>query len=144
MSGYNVQAVSTAPPGRVYDLLLDGGTWPRWSPIDSFESEGPTSDGSVGAVRVFTTGKNVTRERITHTDQNRSMSYEIITGSRLLLEYHGRIDLHPTHDGGTRIEWRATWRAPFPGAGLLMELYLRRFQQQMVDGLARFAQLGST
>ena len=140
MSKYNVQAVSTASPKRVYDLLLDGRTWPRWSAIDSFESEGPSSNGSIGDVRVFTTGKNVTRERITHTEENRSVSYEILTGSRLLLEYQGRIDLYPTHDGGTRIEWHATWRAPFPGAGLLMERFLRRFQQHMVNGLAQFAQ----
>ncbi len=68
------------------------------------------------------------------------MSYEMLEGSRLLPQYHGRIDLHPTPNGGTRIEWRATWRAPFPGAGLLMQGYLRRYQQKMVDGLARFAQ----
>jgi uncharacterized protein YndB with AHSA1/START domain len=143
MSKYNVQAVSTASPKRVYDLLLDGRTWPRWSAIDSFESEGPSSNGSIGDVRVFTTGKNATRERITHTEENRSVSYEILTGSRLLLEYQGRIDLHPTPHGGTRIEWHATWRAPFPGAGLLMERFLRRFQQHMVNGLAQFAQQGT-
>ena len=139
MSGYQVHAVATAPPARVYELLLDGSTWPSWSAIDSFRSEGSTSGGRSGDVRVFTTGKNVSRERITDTEQDRSMSYEMISGSWLLRHYHGRIDLLPTPDGGTRIEWKATWTAPLPGAGLLMERYLRGFQQQMVDGLARFA-----
>lgn len=142
MSGYQVHAVSSAPPARVYELLLDGSTWPSWSAIDSFRSEGATSGGRSGDVRVFTTGKNVSRERITAAEQNRSMSYEMISGSWLLQGYHGRIDLLPTSDGGTRIEWRATWRAPLPGAGLLMERYLGGFQQQMVDGLAQFAQRG--
>jgi hypothetical protein len=140
MSRYAVRSVSTAAPNRVYDVVLDGRTWPSWSPIDSFTSEGPSLGGAVGDVRVFTTGRNVTRERIISAEPDSSVVYEIVSGSRLLRGYRGTIDLHAMPDGGTRIDWSATWEAPFPGAGVLMESFLRRFQQQMVDGLAQYAQ----
>lgn len=137
MSGYDVSAVSSADPHRIFSLLLDGSTWPQWSPIDSFESE-PLADG--GEVRLFRTGTNVSRERVTGTRADRQLLYEMTSGGRgLLRRYRGQIDLQPLPDGGTRIRWRATWYSPIPGAGLVMQRYLTGFQQRMVDGLAEHA-----
>ena len=54
------------PPAAVFALLADGSTWPRWSPIDAFELEAPGAGDpeGVGAIRVFTTGRHVSRERV--------------------------------------------------------------------------------
>ena len=134
---YDVSATSAARPERVFELLLDGSTWPAWSAIDEFTAE-RSADGTE-EVRVFRTGSNVSRERVARIVPERRLDYEIVSGSRGLPPgYRGRIDLAPAA-GGTRIRWRATWRSPFPGVGLLMQTYLSRFQQGMVDGLASFA-----
>ena len=50
------ELTAKAPPATVFSLLLDGSTWPSWSPIDSFELPKRRGDGEpegVGAVRIF-------------------------------------------------------------------------------------------
>ena len=157
MSHYDVNAMSSANPATVYRLLLDGSTWPRWSPIDSYEpgttsdhsvragpggpSDGPTP-GPLGQVRVFRTGRNVSREEIVEVVPDRRLVYAMLSdGSGLLRDYRGEVDLEPQPGDGTRISWRATWRSPVPIVGWLMERYLSRFQQRMVLGLARYAEV---
>ncbi len=109
-------------------------------PIDSIEVEGrPGASGpdAVGAVRVVRTGKHVNREQITHLEPDRRFQYVLLDG--FLLDYHGDVVLHPTPGGGTGIRWSATFRMSFPGAGWLMQLYLTRFMQRAVNGLASHA-----
>ena len=52
------ELTAKAPPATVFALLLDGSTWPSWSPIDSFElvEKGDGDPEGVGAVRIFRTG----------------------------------------------------------------------------------------
>ena len=59
-------ATTGADPASVYALLADGSTWPQWSPLGSFELIEP-GDGTpegLGAVRLFTTGRHKSRERV--------------------------------------------------------------------------------
>jgi hypothetical protein len=144
MRSYDVCAVTTASPAVVYGLLLDGATWPEWSQIDTYgwepdrgSIESPTVETS--GVRIFRTGHNVTRERVTAVSRDRMMAYEIVQGSWLLRNYEGQIDLEPDGESGTRIRWRAQWKTPLPWVGFLMERYMRQFQQEMVNGLAQFS-----
>lgn len=144
MRSYDVHAVTTAGPAVVYRLLLDGATWPEWSRIETYGWEpdrGSTTSptGETSGVRIFRTGRNVTRERVTAVSRDRMMAYEIEQGNWLLQNYEGRIDLEPDEGSGTRIRWRAQWTTPLPWVGFLMERYLRQFQQEMVNGLAQFS-----
>lgn len=36
---FEVTQRSAAAPAAVFALLVDGGSWPRWSPIEAFELE---------------------------------------------------------------------------------------------------------
>ena len=146
MGNYDVTASCRADPSHVFGLLVDGSTWPAWSPIDSYAAELEAVDADPAAqavqaraVRVFRTGRNVSRERIVDLVPDRLLAYEMLSGSKLLRDYRGRIDLNAVGVGGTCIRWRATWRCPVPGVGWLVERYLRGFQQRMVDGLAQYA-----
>ncbi len=84
---YGTTAVSTAPPRSVYELLVDGSTWPTWSPVDSFESE-PASRPQVAdeggtdpldEIRIFRIGRNIAREQLVELVPDRLMVYDILS-----------------------------------------------------------------
>jgi hypothetical protein len=70
-------ATTDAEPAAVCALLPDGRTWPDCSPLGSFEllDPGTPTEGAsegVGAIRFFTTGRHMSRERVVrwwHDDQ---------------------------------------------------------------------------
>ena len=140
MNRYSVSAHSPASASAIYRLLLTAASWPSWMPIDSIAVEGRPGTSSldaVGAIRVVRTGKHVNREQITHLEPDRRFQYVLLDG--FLLDYHGDVALHPTPGSGTDIHWSATFRMSLPGAGWLMQLYLKRFMQRAVNGLASHA-----
>src|SRR6202042_3523116 len=79
------ELATTGSPAAVYALLADGSTWPEWSPIGSFELEKPgvgTPEG-LGAVRIFTTGRVRSRERVVAAQPNELFSYVLVSGLAL-------------------------------------------------------------
>ncbi|PZF82455.1 SRPBCC family protein [Jiangella anatolica] len=135
----DVTATTTAPPGAVYALLRDGASWPGWSPIGSFELESPGQDGgeSLGAVRVFRTGRVASRERLVELVPDRRLSYVLLSGLAIE-DYRADIDLAEGPDG-TTIRWRSSFRAKVPGFGGLYRRTLTKFIQQCAGGLAEHA-----
>ncbi len=128
---------STADPAAVFALLADGSTWPEWSPLESFQLLEP-GDGSpegLGAVRLFTTGRVKSRERVVERRPNEVFSYALEKGLALR-DYVAVITLTPVARGGTTIRWRSTFRAKVPGTGGLYRRQLGTFIKQTVDGLA--------
>lgn len=130
---------TTATPDAVFDLLADGATWPDWSPIGSFELIEP-GDGApegLGAVRLFTTGRHKSRERVVERRPPEAFSYVLEAGLPLR-DYKAVITLTPA-DGGTTIDWRSTFGAKVPGTGWLYRWQLGKFIGQCVAGLAKAA-----
>ena len=122
-------ARSSADAATVYSLLIDGKTWPTWSPLDSFELDGD--------VRVFRTGRTVSREEVVEQVPNRRFSYALLSGLPLR-NYRADIDLTPV-DGGTVIHWRSSFTPKVPGTGWIYRWALGKFIQRCVDGLAAHA-----
>jgi hypothetical protein len=130
-------------PDAVYALLLDGSTWPEWSPIGSFELEKPgvgTPEG-VGAVRIFSTGRIRTRERVVAAQPNELFSYVMVSGLAIR-DYRAVVTLRPS-DGGTLIHWRSTFKAKVPGTGWIYQRQLSAFIGRAVNGLALWASTSS-
>ena len=130
---------SAATPDAVFDLLADGSTWPEWSPLGSFELLEP-GDGipeGLGAVRLFTTGRHKSRERVVERRPGEVFSYALEAGLPLR-DYRAVITL-TSADGGTAIRWRSTFRAKVPGTGWLYRWQLDKFIGQTVAGLAAAA-----
>ena len=139
LATFEVSATSAAPPSVVFGLLADGTTWPRWSPIGSFELEREGGEGgeSVGAIRVFKTGRVVNREEIVEIRPPESFSYQVLSG--LSIKNH-RADVILTEmEGGTSIVWRERFEASPPGTGWLTSKMLRGFVARCAQGLARAA-----
>jgi hypothetical protein len=133
------RAWTAASASEVYALLRDGATWPVWSPLESFrlEQEGPEGGESLGAIRVFTTGRARSREEIVVLDADRRFGYALLSGLPLK-GYRALVDLEP-RDGGTEIHWHSTFRAKLPGTGGLFRRFLGGFIGKCVDGLAAYA-----
>ena len=129
-------ATTTADPPSVYALLADGSTWPQWSPLGSFELIEP-GDGvpeGLGAVRLFTTGRVKSRERVVERTPGEVFSYVLEAGLPLR-DYKAVVTLTPT-EAGTAIRWRSTFQAKVPGTGWIYRRQLGNFIGRTVDGLA--------
>jgi Polyketide cyclase / dehydrase and lipid transport len=133
-------ATTSGEPEAVYALLADGATWPEWSPIGSFDLVDP-GDGSpegLGAVRLFTTGRHRSRERVVEREPGRRFAY-VLEAGLALRGYKAVVSLSPSPGGGTTIDWHSTFRPKVPGTGALYRRELGRFIGETVDGLARAA-----
>jgi hypothetical protein len=133
-------ATTTGDPDTVYDLLADGTTWPSWSPIGSFEllAPGDSTPEGLGAVRLFTTGRHKSRERVVERRPGQSFAY-VLEAGLALRDYKAVITLVPNADGGTTINWHSTFTAKVPGTGGLYRRQLGAFIEQCVQGLAAAA-----
>jgi hypothetical protein len=135
----DVTVTTGADPQSVYALLADGSTWPDWSPIGAFtllEPGNGTPEG-LGAVRVFTTGRHRSRERVERVVECRPgevFAYVLEKGLPLR-DYKAVVTLTPAA-GGTSINWHSTFRAKVPGSGWLYRHELGRFIRRTADGLA--------
>ncbi len=132
----DVRAHSEAAPTAVYALLIDGATWPEWSPIGSFALDRPGVDEpeGVGSILLFRTGRVRSRERIVERVPDRRFSYELISGLAIK-GYRAVVELTP-EGTGTAIHWHSSFDAKVPGTGWIYRTALDRFIRQVVAGLA--------
>ena len=141
MGEQHIEAMSwtAASPAEVYRLLRSGATWPDWSPLGSFEleREGPEGGESLGAIRIFRTGRATSHEEIVELQPDRRFSYALLAGLPLR-GYRADIDLE-ARDGGTAIHWHSSFHAKLPGTGPIFRRFLGGFIQRCVDGLAAYA-----
>jgi len=139
-----VSAPTPAPAEVVYRLLADGTTWPQWSSIESFalERAGDPPPEGVGAIRVFRRGRTTGRDQILELVENRRLRYASLSGLPVR-DYVGEVDLEPSPDRGTTINWHASFRPSVPGLGRMLERGLGRFLGECANGLAEYAAASS-
>lgn len=135
----DVRATTPAGAQTVYALLIDGSTWPDWSPLGSFELAQPGADGGegLGAVRVFRTGLVRSQEQIVELIPAERFSY-ILQNGLPLRDYRADVELSRVAEG-TEIRWHSTFTAKLPGTGPLYRRQLERFIRRTVDGLSERA-----
>jgi hypothetical protein len=130
-------ATTSGTPAAVYELLADGSTWPKWSPIGSFEllEPGEGAPEGLGAIRLFTTGRHKSRERVVERRPGEVFAYVLEAGLPLS-GYKAVVTLSPSASGGTTINWHSTFTARVPGLGWLYQRQLGTFIGRCVQGLA--------
>jgi Polyketide cyclase / dehydrase and lipid transport len=135
----DVGAHTRATPDAVFALLVDGGTWPDWSPIEHFELEqaGDRRTG-VGEIRVFRKGRTIGRDQVVEVLPKRRLAYVSLSGPPVR-DYRAEIELQAI-ERGTAIRWRASFFPKFPLTGRLLERGLRSFLHDCVRGLATYAE----
>jgi hypothetical protein len=132
----DVMATTRSDPASVYALLADGSTWPGWSPIDDFEliAPGEGSPEGLDAVRLFTTGRHKSRERVVECRPGEAFAYVLEKGLPLR-DYKAVVTLTPT-GGGTSITWHSSFRPKVLGTGWIYRRELGKFIKRTVEGLA--------
>ncbi|WP_410613471.1 SRPBCC family protein [Amycolatopsis sp. lyj-109] len=133
----SVHARTAAPADAVYALLRDGASWPKWSPLGSFElvREGEAEPEGLGAIRLFTTNGVRSYEKIVALEPGRRFGYALERGLPLR-DYVAYVDLSP-RDGGTDIHWHSTFTPKLPGTGWCYRWFLGSFIKRVAAGLAR-------
>jgi uncharacterized protein YndB with AHSA1/START domain len=138
----DVRAVVPAPPAAVWADLVDGPSWPSWSPLGRHElhraSTAEAALAPLGEIRTFHTkqalGETHAREEVVEVVPERRLSYVLLDGMPLE-GYRADIDLTPV-DGGTEVRWRSTFTARRGWMGPVYRRILGVFIQRCVDGLA--------
>jgi hypothetical protein len=135
----SVYATTATPAHVLFRLLKDPVTWTSWSPMDESGPIDPATDdpNGVGSTRMFRNGQVRGIDRVVELIPARRFGYEHLQGLPLR-DYRGNVDLEPTPDG-TRIHWHVSFRPKVAGTGWFWRIGLRRFLQQMADGLAAYA-----
>ena len=121
-------ATTGADPAAVYALLADGSTWPEWSPLGSFDLVEP-GDGTpegLGAVRLFTTGRHRSRERVVECRPGEAFAYVLEEGLPLR-GYKAVVTLTPATAAAPPSTGARPSGPRCPGTGWLYRRELGRF-----------------
>jgi uncharacterized protein YndB with AHSA1/START domain len=138
---YEVTAHAASPPERVFTLLADATSWPRWAGFlvadASWEREGIPPPGGAGAIRKLGRWPMYGREEILAYEPPAHLAYTIVRGQPVR---NYRADVMLTRDGnGTLITWAATFDPLIPGTGTLVTAFFRRIITTFANGLADYA-----
>ena len=138
---YEVSARSAAQPERVFELLAEATSWPRWAgPLighGSWERQGNPAPGGVGAIRKIGRWPMYGREQIVVSDAPARHSYTTLSGNPVR---NYRADVRLTPDGdGTAIKWSGTFDPLVPGTGRVLEAIYRRLIGSFARRLASYA-----
>lgn len=139
---YEVTARSAAPPERVFALLADATSWPRWAgPLiarASWEREGNPAPGGAGAIRRLGRWPIFGREQIVASEPPFHHAYTTLGGNPVR-NYRADVFLSPDEDG-TSITWSATFEPRIPGSGRLLVGTYRRLIGSFARRLAAYAE----
>jgi uncharacterized protein YndB with AHSA1/START domain len=138
---YSVTALSTAPPERVFELLADATSWPRWAGSltthGSWDREGTPPPGGLGAIRKLGRWPMYGREEIVAYEPSTHLAYRIVKGQPVR-NYRADVTLTLVHDG-TLITWAGTFDPLIPGTGMFLTVFFRRIITRFANGLADYA-----
>ena len=139
---YEVTARSAAPPERVFELLSDATSWPRWAgPViahASWDRQGEPAPGGVGAIRKLGRWPMFSREQVVASQPPSHHAYTILSGNPVR-NYRADVALEPD-GGGTVIAWSATFEPRIPGTGHLLERVYRTLIGSVARRLAAYAE----
>jgi uncharacterized protein YndB with AHSA1/START domain len=139
---YEVTARSAAPPARVFALLADATSWPRWAgPLvgsATWEREGNPAPGGAGAIRKLGRWPVFGREQIVASEAPFHHAYTTLSGNPVR-NYRADVLLSPDEDG-TSITWSATFEPRIPGTGRVLVATYRRLIGSFARRLAAYAE----
>ena len=92
----------------------------------------------MGAIRVNKRGRVSGRDQILELIPAKRFKYASLSGLPVR-DYIGEVDLSPTPDGGTAVNWHSSFSPKMPGLGWVLQRGIRQFLDACVSGLAEYA-----
>ena len=120
MSSHRREIVARGHSGKPIDAvwarLADAPTWKEWArfTVSDYEREGEPAPHGAGAIRRFGFPIYKSREQVLEFDPPHHLAYTLLSGLPLR-DYRADVTLTEAA-GGTDIEWRSSFEAPWPGA----------------------------
>jgi len=135
-----VERTARASASRIFQLLYDGPSWPRWSKFTKFrlEKKGISERLGIGAIRVMSTRISRVREQIIDAEPDTRFSYTLLSGLPLK-DYRADVELTAFGEN-TRIVWRARFRPQFWGTGWFWRMIIQFVIRDTMTGLVSAAQ----
>lgn len=132
-----VERVFAQPREKVFERYADHESWSRWAGFGKvwLAREGGTERNGVGSVRAFRLTPGL-REEVTLFERPSRMEYKVIAGPVPITGHHGEV-VFEEEGRGTRVRWRASFRAMVPGTGGVLRRMVERVFRRMLAGLAR-------
>ena len=133
---------SAAPIEAVWALLSHAETWKEWGTftVARLEREGVPAPDGVGAIRNFGFPMYTSREEVVAFDPPTHLAYTLLSGIPLR-DYRSDVTLTST-PSGTDIEWRSSFRPPWPASGWFWTGFMRTLLRGFTRRLARAAAQG--
>jgi uncharacterized protein YndB with AHSA1/START domain len=135
------QAVCPAPPQRVFDVLADPSTWPRWFHDMRDAKWTSSSQACLGAVRVVSLGMGSFEERMIAWEPGKRFSFSIDGASvplakRVVEDWQ----LSSTDEGHTKLDWAMLVDPSLLSRALrpAIQPLMQRMFNKSIAGLTRF------
>jgi uncharacterized protein YndB with AHSA1/START domain len=108
-------AHSDSPRSDVWRKLSDLQNWHEWGPWTKTDVDGDIR--TMVSERKRLTGKPyVMTERVTKLEPEERFEYDLLSGLPVR-NYHAVVTLTDATDGGTDINWRSSFKSPWPFLG---------------------------
>jgi uncharacterized protein YndB with AHSA1/START domain len=127
-----------AEPARVWALLGDSRSWPRWTPLASVDILAAGGADGVDERRRVRNGRYEIVERILERVPARRLRYTVESGLGVR-DYCATVTLSPTDDGATLVDWHTVFAPKVPGTGWMYRRALERATREFVAGLRAHA-----
>jgi Polyketide cyclase / dehydrase and lipid transport len=102
------------------------------------ERAGNDEPHGVGAIRIFSTRVSRAREQVTELISDQRLSYVLLSGLPLR-NYQADVRLTPSGDGGTRIDWTASFQCRH-GTGWFWRIFMNRVLSRLAMQLGAAAE----
>ncbi len=133
-----VASVTTASPEEVWALLSDITSWPRWGLWEEarVETPGAQEPQGLGTIRYMQADRMKTTEEIYIYEPPHHLAWLQLKTNAPVRNYRSDVQLTPIPDGGTQINWRASYESKIFGVGWMLD---RSFKLFLADSARRLA-----
>jgi uncharacterized protein YndB with AHSA1/START domain len=135
---FQVDATIPTDPERVWALLGNSRSWPRWTPLSSVDILAAGDAAGVGERRRIRNGRHEFVERVVDRAPARRLQYTVESGLAVR-DYCATVTLEPAGDGVTAIRWHTVFLPTRLGTGWMYRRAIERATQQFVAGLREHA-----
>ena len=136
MASFSFEREVAAPPGVVFDVLVDHRRYSEITPLrkSALEREGDPAPNGVGAIRVLGAVGPSLREEVLAYQPSTRFSYTLLSGLPVR-DHVGTVELTPQGEG-TKVVYAVRTTPTVPVVGVAIVGVVKFGVKQLLDGIA--------